>query len=317
MVHLLTIGLNFIVMNFLAAHHLMLRDEVRLRQYARAIRKVVNENDRVLDLGAGTGILGFLALRVGARQVYAVEKGRVINAARLLAGAQGFEGRYRCFRSRSQKVKLPHKADVLVTETIGHFGVEEGILDSVADANRRLLKPGARIVPGKLTLSARAITLPAKVRDWMSWKKPVQGISYRALSELAMHGTWLLPQWPKRFLSPAAEICSFGLEGLRKNPLPIDTSSRLRIDRAGPFHGVIGWFKAQLASSILLNSPDTSHWRPVFFPVNGPIPVRPGDRVHFELRIERDAQYSWRVTVKRGRRQILMSNHSTLLLHGG
>ena len=40
----------------------MLSDRVRMDAFEKAISSVVSPGDHVLDLGAGTGILGFLAL---------------------------------------------------------------------------------------------------------------------------------------------------------------------------------------------------------------------------------------------------------------
>ena len=53
------------------------RDRVKLRAYERALSQLVGPTSSVLDLGAGTGILGLLAARAGARVVYAVDRGSV------------------------------------------------------------------------------------------------------------------------------------------------------------------------------------------------------------------------------------------------
>ena len=55
---------------------------------------------------------------------------------------------------------MPEKADLLVAEVIGNEPLEEEILETVLDARRRLLKPGARMIPHVLTLLARPILLP-------------------------------------------------------------------------------------------------------------------------------------------------------------
>jgi predicted RNA methylase len=50
-----------------------LLDFKRRRAFQAAIRTVVKQHDVVLDAGAGSGILSFLAAQAGARKVYAIE----------------------------------------------------------------------------------------------------------------------------------------------------------------------------------------------------------------------------------------------------
>ena len=45
-------------------HRTYLADDVRLCRYAAALQRIVSPGDVVLDLGAGTGILGFFALKL-------------------------------------------------------------------------------------------------------------------------------------------------------------------------------------------------------------------------------------------------------------
>src|SRR3954454_2492869 len=53
-----------------ASHRSMALDRVRNDAYADALRAVVTPSSVVLDLGAGTGVHGLMAARMGARRVY-------------------------------------------------------------------------------------------------------------------------------------------------------------------------------------------------------------------------------------------------------
>lgn len=50
-----------------------LYDEVRTKRFEEAIKRTVKRGDIVADAGSGTGILALLALKHGAKKVYAIE----------------------------------------------------------------------------------------------------------------------------------------------------------------------------------------------------------------------------------------------------
>ena len=91
-------------------------------------------------------------------------------------------------RGRSSEIELPEKADVLVSEIIGHEPLAEQILGTFCDAAARLLNPGARLVPSALRIYATPLVVPNKVRQrvlftaevlnrWQRW----YGLPFRAL----------------------------------------------------------------------------------------------------------------------------------------
>lgn len=54
-------------------HEQMLADPVRMSAYYRAIQRYVTEQDYVLDVGTGTGVLAFFAAAKNPRKIYAVD----------------------------------------------------------------------------------------------------------------------------------------------------------------------------------------------------------------------------------------------------
>jgi protein arginine N-methyltransferase 1 len=63
----------------------MMADEGRMNPYVAALRDTVRPGSVVLDIGTGTGIFSMLAVRFGARKVYAVEPGDSILVAEQIA----------------------------------------------------------------------------------------------------------------------------------------------------------------------------------------------------------------------------------------
>ena len=135
----------------LEVHRTMIRDRVRTEAFRRAIESVVRPGDVVLDVGAGSGILSLFAARAGAGRVYAVERTTVAAVAQGLAAANGVAEIVQVFHGDVREIELPGRVDVIVSEWLGGFGIDEGMLGPVIAARDRWLKPGGVMIPRLVT----------------------------------------------------------------------------------------------------------------------------------------------------------------------
>ena len=132
-------------------HRTMIRDRVRTEAFRRAIDSVVRPGDIVLDVGAGSGILSVFAARAGAASVYAVERTSVAVLAHELAAANGVAEIVHVIHGDVMDIELPGHVDVIVSEWLGGFGIDEGMLAPVIAARDRWLKPGGVMIPHSVT----------------------------------------------------------------------------------------------------------------------------------------------------------------------
>ena len=74
-------------------HEEMLKDEVRTLSYRQAIQNNPHlfRDKVVLDVGCGTGILCMFAARAGAKKVIGVDMSNIIDQARQIVSANGFD----------------------------------------------------------------------------------------------------------------------------------------------------------------------------------------------------------------------------------
>src|SRR5262249_14727329 len=139
------------------SHREYLSDPPRVDAFRRAIAEAVRPGDVVVDLGAGTGILGLFACAAGAARVYAVDDGGILGIARELAAANGWADRIVHVRELSTRAEIAEPVDVVVTDQIGHFGIEAGLVEFMKDASRRWLKPAGCTVPKAVRLSVAPV----------------------------------------------------------------------------------------------------------------------------------------------------------------
>ena len=147
-------------------HARMLHDHRRTGDYLAALAARCARATSYSTSVPESGVLAVAAARAGARRVYAVEATDIADVAERVFEANGVNDRVTLVPGWSRQIDLPEKVDILVAEVIGNEPFEEEILETTLDARRRLLKPGARLVPHALTLLARPVRLPeAEIRQ--------------------------------------------------------------------------------------------------------------------------------------------------------
>ncbi len=268
-------------------HREYLSDPHRVEAFRRALEEVVRPGDVVLDLGSGTGILGLLACRAGAGRVYAVEEGGIIELAREVAAASGFADRIVFVPGLSTRVELPERVDLVVTDQIGHFGFEAGLVEYLSDVTFRFLKPGGTLVPGRIDLHV-APTESADVRARVDfWSSSPAGFDYRPARSIAVNTGYPIQLESSALLATPAHVATFDFG--TDIPSRVSGEGRFEVRREGRLDGIGGWFSAPLSRGVeLTNSPGAPHRiarRNVFLPLEEAVPVRPGDEVALRLAI--------------------------------
>jgi protein arginine N-methyltransferase 1 len=120
-------------------HHTLLSDVHRCEAFAGAIERIVRAGDVVLDVGAGTCLQGYFAVRSGARRVYALEADpQVARAAREYVRLNHLDDRIQVVEGLAQDFTPPEEADVIICEML-HVGLIEEQQVPVLNALRSTL----------------------------------------------------------------------------------------------------------------------------------------------------------------------------------
>ena len=263
----------------------MLSDSVRMNAFRKAIDQAVKPGDVVVDLGAGTGILGFLAIRAGAAKVFAIEQSDSIDLARAVAAKNGMSDRIVFLDKNSKDVTLPVQADVIVSETLGSFGVDENTVEFTIDARDRFLKPDGVLIPRGLRLYLAPVEsgqIYGKIDFW----REIHGIDFTPALEVFGRKIMVESIQPRQML--ADPVLFDEIDFHRETRLTSEGKILFQMNRKGTVHGIVGWFELDLTGDIHLctapGQPET-HWQQAFFPILDPIEVIGGDYMELTLSV--------------------------------
>jgi len=304
-------------------HKTMLGDEVRMDAYRKGIQEVVKEGDVVADIGTGSGILAFFAVQAGARKVYAVEQDSIIEEAEKLAKSNGLENKIVFMKGRSDKVELPEKVDVITSELIGYFGLEENLLHFKINARERFLKPGGRLVPAWLELYLVPVDSETIWKKNMGpWNKDYYGFDFSPVRDYAVSQRYLADCTNKVNQLAAPSMLSH-IDFFEIKRIPFVFNAEFAINKNGNFHGLMGYFRSGLSPNVMLSTSSeesVTHWEQTFFPMEDMVLVEKGDELSCKIKAIPQMNtvfWEWRTTVHRKGKKIAEFNQSNLHIAKG
>ena len=274
-------------------HRTMIRDTVRTEAFQRAIASVVRPGDIVLDVGAGSGILSVFAARAGAARVYAVEETAIAVLAQELAAANGVGEIVQVIQGDVMAIEPPERVDVIVSEWLGGFGIDEGMLVPVIAARDRWLKPGGAMIPSSVTAWA-ALVHDRNLQEMVDFLRDnpygleLEGLIEKTVNEIAYSGSFHhLAAGDRRSASGQLWTTDAGLIPLEQARAPHEAEVLLPIHDHGTANALALWFSAELAPDISLSvgpgDPPT-HWGMTTAPLLSPVGLAPGISVRARVR---------------------------------
>ena len=274
-------------------HRTMICDRVRTGAFRHAIDSVVRPGDTVLDVGAGSGILSVFAARAGAARVYAVERTPAAALAHELAAANGVAAAVRVIHGDITGIELPERVDVIVSEWLGGFGIDEGMLAPVIIARDRWLKPGGVMIP-RLVTAWTALAHDRYLAETVAFLRDnPYGLRFddllgKTVNEISYSGTFRhLAARDKRSDAARLWTTDTALVPLAQAQAPHQAETVLPVRARGTANALALWFSAQLAPGIALSvgpgDPPT-HWGMTTAPLRSPVDLTPGMTVRARVR---------------------------------
>ncbi|MEH6518280.1 MAG: class I SAM-dependent methyltransferase [Halioglobus sp.] len=293
-------------------HRSMVFDGTRNAAYTRALKQVVTSDTTVMDLGAGLGLHGLIAARLGAEKVYLVEPTAAIEVARKVA-ADNQLTQVECFQARAEELKLDTRVDVIVSVFTGNFLLNEDLLPSLFHARDHFLAPGGRMIPDRGRMEVVPVSAPAyyqkHIDAWGSFPESCAEQGFPELDYSAMRAyaaNYMSYDSAKHMAAEqlAAPVALMELDFMTATKAECDSELDVVIEQDGFCHGWVGWFQMRLGDEWLSTSgePGPTHWSPVFLPLEEPIEVKAGELLKFALKRAEYGEWTW-ATTHAGQRQ--------------
>ncbi len=272
-------------------HRLLLGDTVRNDAFTAALEKVIVPGQTIVaDIGSGTGYLSFIASKLGAKECHLYEHdGGMLQMSKDIAKKNGIKNLH-FHHSHSTDVRKPILADVMVSETLGNYALEENILETLRDA-RRFLKSGGTLIPQSLHQYVAPVTSDRLYRELNVWDG--LGFDFAAAKDTCFHNIYVrtvkldeigeTKQWDEidfRAENDSIREATVDWEALKNQTV----------------YGFVVWWGCQLVPGITLSTsphqPPT-HWEQIYLPVRDPIHIERGEKL--QLSIRSDTRYEVKI----------------------
>ena len=263
-------------------------DSRRNQAYADALAEIITPDSVVLDLGAGLGIHGLLAAKLGAKRVYLVEPEDIISVAGEIARANGYGDRICCIQGKIEEVDIPEPVDVIISVFTGNFLLEEDLLPSLFYARDKYLKPDGVLIPQAAITEAVPVSVPEIYQQEIAcWSQPHLGIDHSKARSYASQSIYHYNKElaEAKYLAAPSELVV--MDFYQSNSTDCQVAVKQKITESGLCHGWVGWFKMQLGKTWLSTAPHEPplHWSSVFLPLDPPIEVRANEEVIFKISV--------------------------------
>lgn len=269
-------------------HRTLIADKVRNEAFFKALKAVILPGKTtVADIGAGTGLLGLMASKLGARDVFLFETAEVAGVAAKVLKANRAKNCH-IFPCHSTEFQDPPRVDVVVSETLGNYAFEENIITTLHDAKSRFLADGGLMIPSRVTQLVAPVTGPRIDNELRAWGRVGHGLDLSIAETMSLNNAYVRAVKPAELLDAGRSAKAWDV---------VELGADKRANRKGEtswlatkpetVYGFACWWTAELAPGIALSTaPDAprTHWEQLYFPLLKPVALKARETLMVSLR---------------------------------
>ena len=260
-------------------------DAVRNAAFAEALKRTVKKGETTLvDVGSGTGFLAFLASKLGVKHTTLIEYGDILDTSELLAKRNGIRN---CtfIKKHSMEVRDLPPVDVIVSETLGNYALEENIVETVEDA-KRFLKPGGTIIPGKIAQFVCLVVSDRLAKEIDVWDAGF-GLDFNEAREISLHNMYVKTVRKDDLLAEKDAVKQWDfVDFSKKNSSVRQATVRWSPASKTTVYGLALWWDSELIKDVHLSTSPMekpTHWEQIYLPLLEPIRIERGQELSLAL----------------------------------
>ncbi len=279
-------------------HRKLLGDHPRNQAFYEALKQVIVPGKTVVaDIGSGTGFLSFLASQLSAKECYLYESGEVLELSRALAKANNITNCH-FIPMHSTQAKRPVKADVVVSETLGNYALEENIIENLNDA-RRFLQADGTIIPAGLKQFVAPVVMPRLHNDINVWDSIGYDLDFSIAKTVCFNNMYVRAIEPADLLPGDSAQCWDTIDFRKKNASKRSASIHWTISKPVTVYGFCVWWESVLVPGISISTSPfagDTHWDQIYLPILDPVSLQTKEGV--ALTIHSDSRYAVKINLE-------------------
>ncbi|NOT71131.1 MAG: methyltransferase [Hyphomicrobium sp.] len=269
-------------------HRTLIADQVRNDAFYAALKSAIIPGQTVVaDIGAGTGLLGLMASKLGAKTVYMFETAEVAGVASKILKANRVKNCH-LIPCHSTEFNDRLQADLIVSETLGNYALEENIIDTLTDARRRFLKPKGQVIPSEIKQYVAPVITPRIDDELRAWQRIGKGLDLSVAQAMSFNNAYVRTLAATELLESGRSAVSWDTIDLTKDTRNARKGeARWQSEKPQTIYGFAVWWVARLSPARFLSTGPgaaRTHWEQLYFPLLEPVALKSGETVALSLR---------------------------------